>query len=181
MTVEVNGKPYELVELCEPNKNETHGIIAIFKVRLYIDYNGTEKDISLKEYEREMKNFMDREDTNKYALLELKEYINYFYFTFFDKKEEIIDVAKDYIEDYEKQRKQDFLKELEKAQKQEQKTKLESNLVDAFLNLDRDGLENYENALDKLVMYLVNEKGEHHENNEQEDTKNQYQSYARTI
>lgn len=87
MTLKYKGKTYELVELYEPNKNETYDIIAIFKTTYDDD-----------------------------GVFWFKDFVNYFYGASEEDEESIQKIAKDYIDEYlEKQAKIDHEKELKNA------------------------------------------------------------------
>ena len=86
MTIKYKGNYYELVELKEPQKEQTYDIIGIFKSYYFKEENGKEIPITLEEFEKDFD-----------GQWRLGEFIDYFYGAN-DKTQDIVEIAQWYID-----------------------------------------------------------------------------------
>jgi hypothetical protein len=99
------GKTYELMELIDNKDKCSFDIVGIFESKYFNDETNEQIFITNEQFEN---------DNN--ARWELGQFINYFYGANEESIEEIIKIAKDYIDEYlEKQAKIDHEKELKNA------------------------------------------------------------------
>ena len=92
MRINYKGNDYELTELCEPNANETFDIIAIFRIKYCIWKGSNLVEVSKDVFEQTLDNF------------EKMEFVNYFY----GADDDIEEIAKEYIDNEEEQKKKEL-------------------------------------------------------------------------